>query len=259
MYEEVTQLVATTWNSSPLDSVISKLNAVRRSIIQWAKEQQQQNNLAIKRNQEALESALSSSAPDPILIETINAELRQAYQAEEQFWHQRSRIQWLKQGDRNTGFFHAATRARRTINTIPVLEDEHGGVVYEEHEIARVISTYFTQIFTSNDNNSFTQIHGLLTRKVTPEMNSMLTAIPSDSEIKEAMKSINGGKAPGPDGFSATFYQSYWHIVGRDVTKDVREFFTSNRLHPRQNETHVRLIPKVTGARSVAEYRPIAL
>lgn len=87
----------------------------------------------------------------------------------------------------------------------------------------------------------------------------MLTSIPSDSEILEAVKSINGGKAPGPDGFSATFYQSYWHIVGADVIKDVREFFTSNHLHPRQNETHIRLIPKVTGARSVAEYRPIAL
>ena len=33
----------------------------------------------------------------------------------------------------------------------------------------------------------------------------------------------------------------------------------TNHLHPRQNETHIRLIPKVTGARSVAEYRPIAL
>lgn len=203
--------------------------------------------------------ALSSATPDVTLIETINSKLRQAYMAEEQYWQQRSRIQWLKKGDRNTGFFHAATRTRRTINTIPVIEDPQGGVVYEEQQIARVISNYFTQIFTTNGNESFSQIQGLLAKKVTPEMNEVLIAIPSDSEIREAVKSINGGKAPGPDGFSATFYQSYWHIVGQDVITDVRKFFTSNHLHPQQNETHIRLIPKITGPKTVADYRPIAL
>lgn len=78
--------------------------------------------------------ALSSATPDTVLIEEINSAIRQAYLAEEQFWQQRSRIQWLKKGDRNTGFFHAATRTRRMINSISVLEDAQGGVVYEEQD-----------------------------------------------------------------------------------------------------------------------------
>lgn len=90
-------------------------------------------------------------------------------------------------------------------------------------------------------------------------MNNRLTEIPSDSEITEAARSINGGKAPGPDGFSAKFHHSYWHIVGKDVIEDVRSFFVTGFLHPQQNETHVRLIPKVSGPRKVADYRPIAL
>lgn len=258
-HEEVTQLIDTAWNSSPLNSVIEKLNARRRNIIRWAKEQQMQSNVAIERNQQALETALSAATPDPALIEHMNSKLGRAYLAEEMFWQQRSRIQWLKQGDRNMGFFHAATRTRRVINSILVLEDDQGGVVYEEHDIARVISLYFAKIFTSNGNESFSQLQGLLSKKVTPEMNAMLTTIPSDSEIKVAVNSINGGKALGPDGFSATFYQSYWHIVGNEVIKDVREFFTTSQLHPHQNETHVRLIPKITEPRSVAHYRPIEL
>lgn len=87
----------------------------------------------------------------------------------------------------------------------------------------------------------------------------MLISIPSDLEIKEVAASINGSKDPGPDGFSATFYHSYWHIMGGDVVKDIRSFFISNSLHPQQNETHIRLIPKITAPRSVADYRPIAL
>ncbi|KAG2308255.1 hypothetical protein Bca52824_028003 [Brassica carinata] len=135
---EVTQLVSEAWNSSPLATVIAKLNTCRRSIIKWAKEKQEQSNLTIKRNQEALEAALSSDTPDTTLIETLNIALLRAYIAEEQFWQQRSRIQWLKQGDRNTGFFHAATRTRRIINSIPVIEDPQGGAVYEEPDISRL-------------------------------------------------------------------------------------------------------------------------
>ncbi|KAJ4907965.1 hypothetical protein Rs2_11623 [Raphanus sativus] len=107
----------------------------RRGIIQWSKEKQAQSNLVIKQNQEALEGALSSATPDVLLIESLNSKLREAYTAEEQYWQQRSRIQWLKKGDRNTGFFHAATRTRRVINSIPVIEDSQGGAVYEEQQI----------------------------------------------------------------------------------------------------------------------------
>lgn len=133
--EEVTQVIDSAWHSSPLDSVIEKLNKCRRGIIQWSKEQQLQSNLAILRNQEALEKALSSAIPDTALIEVTNSELRLAYLAEEQFWQQRSRIQWLKKGDRNNGFYLAATRTRRTINSILVIEDSQGGAVYEENDM----------------------------------------------------------------------------------------------------------------------------
>ena len=183
----------------------------------------------------------------------------EAYKEEELFWQQRSRIQWLKCGDKNTGFFHAATKQRRLINSLSVIETEDGSEVYEEEQICTVISDYFNKIFTSNGNTDFTRLEGILSRKVTPEMNQELTLIPSDSEIKAAALSINAGKAPGPDGFSAKFYHAYWHIIGSDVCKDVRQFFLTGVLHPQQNETHVRLIPKITGARKVAEYRPIAL
>ncbi|KAG2313585.1 hypothetical protein Bca4012_028119 [Brassica carinata] len=135
--EEITQLVDKAWNTSPLDTVIAKLSSYRRNIIIWAKEKQIQSNVLIKLKQQELEKALSSAIPDVVSIEAINSDLKRAYLEEEQFWLQRSRIQWLKKGDRNTGFFHTATRTRRTINAIPVLEDNQGGAVYEEQQIAR--------------------------------------------------------------------------------------------------------------------------
>ena len=150
---------------------------------------------------------------------------------------------------------HSSTRL---LNSLYVIEDKEGKEV-EEPQMAVVISDYFGDIFKSNGNTNFSAIAGILSCKVTEEMNSSLTTIPSDSEIRQAAMSINGGKDPGSDGNSAKFYHSYWHIVGDDFIQDVRQFFTEDHLHPQQNETHIRLIPKVTGPWNVADYRPIAL
>ncbi|XP_056842911.1 uncharacterized protein LOC130495527 [Raphanus sativus] len=256
---EVETVVESAWNHAPLDSVIMKLNSCRRGIIKWTKEQNKKANIIIQQKQEALEVALCAGTPDQAAIESLTNTLILAYREEEQFWLQRSRIQWLKSGDRNTGFFHAATRQRRLQNTLSVIEDDDDKEYFNEDQICSVISAYFNNIFSSNGNHDFSRLDSLLSCKVTDEMNQHLTGIPSDSEIREAAFSINGGKAPGPDGFSAKFYHAYWHIIGPDVTRDVRHFFTSGTLHPQQNETHVRLIPKTTGARKVSDYRPIAL
>lgn len=68
-------------------------------------------------------------------IHTINSQLALAYKGEEDFWIQRSRQLWLSLGDRNTGYFHASTRARRVKNNITVLEDNEGKAVYDENQI----------------------------------------------------------------------------------------------------------------------------
>lgn len=98
-----------------------------------------------------------------------------------------------------------------------------------------------------------------LTPLLTPEKNKKLIEPPSALEIREALFSINPDKAPRPDRFSASFYQSYWDIIGEDVIKDIQVFFSSSALDPQQNETHIRLFPKISGPRKMADYRLIAL
>ena len=45
-------------------------------------------------------------------------------------------------------------------------------------------------------------------------MDEFLIKIPDDLEIKKAVFAIHGEKAPGPEGFSANFYQGFWDIIG---------------------------------------------
>lgn len=144
-------------------------------------------------------------------------------------------------------------------NSLSVVEDSQGTEVHEESDIVSVIANYYQDIFSTKSVGDFSLIHSLLPCKVTADMNDYLIKLPSPQEIKEAAFSINSGKAPGPDGFSSKFYQAYWHIVGEDVTRDVRKFFETGVLDRQQNETHIRLIPKGSCPRQVADYRPIAL
>lgn len=48
-------------------------------------------------------------------------------------------------------------------------------------------------------------------------------------------------------------------VVGPAVIQDIQGFFSTGILRTSQNDTHVRLIPKITGAKRITDYRPIAL
>lgn len=256
---EVRNLVKTHWHQDQLASIISKLRNIRRNIIKWTREQNLNSNEKIQKTQLELEAALSSLTPDTMFIGALTASLEAAYKEEEIFWCQRSRILWLQCGDGNTSYFNAETRGRRALNKFSVLENQDGKAVYHEGDIVQVITEYYSRIFMAQMSDSSLVIQEGISPLVTMEMNETLIAFPSANEIKEALFSIHPDKAPGPDRFSASFYQSFWDILGDDVVSDIQTFFSSNILDPRLNETHVRLFPKITIPTKVADYRPISL
>ncbi|KAF3522992.1 hypothetical protein F2Q69_00047018 [Brassica cretica] len=80
---------------------------------------------------------MSNSNPNTERIEELNAILRKTYAEDEEFWRQRSRIQWLNGGNRNSTFFHAVTRGRRACNKFSIIENEAGQAFFEENHIVQ--------------------------------------------------------------------------------------------------------------------------
>eukprot|EP00253_Pinus_taeda_P019280 PITA_19280 len=62
---------------------------------------------------------------------------------EEIFWRQKSRVQWLKEGERNTKFFHRATMANRTHNRISSIKNEEGELQISYEAIETMLVHHF--------------------------------------------------------------------------------------------------------------------
>ncbi|XP_056864290.1 uncharacterized protein LOC130511362 [Raphanus sativus] len=257
--EDARKIIEEAWQKGAEETVEIKISRCRKEIIKWSKIQKEICTKAMILNQQELEKELSAAVPDSGRIVILTEALSKAYREEELFWRQRSRILWLQGGDRNSAFFHAVTKVRTARNQITTIENAEGVPTYEEEDVGKVFEKFYQQLYSSNGESDFSTVEETITCGVTEEMNDSICKIPDQEEVRQALFSINGGKAPGADGFSASFYQSFWSLLGPDIYREIRSFFTTGTMTPRINETHVCLIPKIEAPKTAAEYRPIAL
>ncbi|CAA0823390.1 Unknown protein, partial [Striga hermonthica] len=116
--------------------------------------------------------------------ESLKHEMETTQTSEEAFWQQKSRVQWLKKGDRNTNFFHAFTMQRRKKNAISRLLSDEFGLCITKEEIAEEIARYYKQLYTSEGSLGAQEISQLIPKTITHEMNLQLQAPIYEEEIK---------------------------------------------------------------------------
>lgn len=207
----------------------------------------------------SLEKEQSENPPNYSLVFRLKRELLQAYREEEMFWSQKSRDNWLAEGDGNTKFFHFSVKENRAKKSLEMLIDEKGHEQKSEASKGEVASTYFSNLFASSNPGNFQDLFHDFVPRISEGQNRLLISQVSKEEIKEAIFSINPAKAPGPDGMTGTFYRQYWDIIGEQVTAEIQRFFNDGYLPSDWNYTHICLIPKVVGATKMSELRPISL
>ena len=118
---------------------------------------------------------------------------------------------------------------------------------------------YYKELFLSANPTSMENTTQFINTVITEEMNAKLVARFEASEIHDAIKEMAPLKAPGPDGMPPIFYQSYWDLLGEDVTSSVLHFLNTASLPANLNHTFITLIPKVKNPEFISEFRPISL
>ncbi|XP_024039324.1 uncharacterized protein LOC127898872 [Citrus sinensis] len=165
-------------------------------------------------------------------IRRIENQINGMLMDEEIYWRQRSRAEWLKEGDRNTKYFHSKASARRRKNKIWGIENSH------------------SQIQDALDG---------ISPKVTTSMNHQLEEPFTEEEIVEALHQMSPTKAPGPDGLPAVFFQKHWQTVRSSMIGTCMHILNEGGNLTALNHTFIALIPKTAKPKKVTEFRPISL
>ncbi|KAL0444001.1 UNVERIFIED_CONTAM: LINE-1 retrotransposable element O protein [Sesamum latifolium] len=189
------------------------------------------------------------------------SELTKLITQEEIFWKQRSKDLWLKEGDRNTYFFHAKASHRYQINSIRKLQHRDGMWAESGEEVRQCILDYFGRVFTSTrpllDDIKRGTEH--LPNVVDTAMAEDLQRPFMEIEVTTTLFSMSPLKSPGPDGMPPHFFQKFWHIVKPDILACVLNFLNHHVLPIGFNDTNIVLIPKCKQPRSLSQYTPISL
>lgn len=172
---------------------------------------------------------------------------------------QRSRVDWLKEGDRNTSFFHARASARRRNNKINFLRKADGSKCEDPEQIRCMVYDFYATLFTSEPSYTIDAVLEAIPKKVTEDMNEALCREYTNDEIKTALFQMGPTKAPGPDGFPALFYQKHWDLLEEDICAAVKGFLMGHDIPEGFCDSVIILIPKCNNADALGNFRPISL
>ncbi|KAL4304364.1 hypothetical protein GQ457_10G028210 [Hibiscus cannabinus] len=270
-HDDFLKIVEDSWTTpivgNPLQILFGKLKRLKIPLRQFNVEHfgKISSRVSTKQLELAAVQSLMLNNPTAALIEQeriVAKELEDLSKAEEQFFRQKSRIQFIKGGDQITAYFFRQLKVRQKTNTVQVLQDMQGNRFESFGSISNELVQFFSDSLGSVDENvevfSDDLLREILGIEFSIEFQNSLVAPITHQEIKKVLFSMNGNKAPGPDGYSAKFFQAAWGIVGGDFLRAVQYFFISCSLPYAFNSTIITLVPKVANPMKAVDFRPIS-
>lgn len=190
----------------------------------------------------------------------LEEELDKFWRMEEIKIRQRSRDRDILEGDRNTTYFHAVANYRSRKKRIDFLESPIGHVS-DQKGMMDIAVGFYKNLFAKEDRGEIRLSEDFwdISQRVSSEENEFLIAPFSEKEIKEAIFSCYPEGAPGPDGLSFLFYQKFWEIIKGDILAMFEDFYRGDLDVYRLNFALVTLVPKVSDACNMKQFRPISL
>ena len=250
-------------NGTPSFVFAAKLKALKVDLKKWNDTQfgnvslQKKQLMADLRAIDAMEDSRQLSVEERGRREIIIAGLEKVILMDEISWRQKSRVLWLKEGDKMFAFFHRIANSNQNTNAISQLLI-NGTLSTNQDEIRDHIAEFCEQLYLE-DGHRRPYLDGIQFSTISSEDVDWLDRPFDEVEINNVVQGCNGDKAPGPDGFSLAFFQHCWSIVRTDVLAVCKEFHEHCQFERSLNATFVSLIPKKHGANQLKDFRPISL
>ncbi|KAK3187757.1 hypothetical protein Dsin_027318 [Dipteronia sinensis] len=177
----------------------------------------------------------------------ILMEIWKGIRKEEQMWRQKSRVKWLKKGDKNSKFFHSMANGRRRTNLI-------GDILFDGVRVSDPTRSHFKNVPWQRP-----KIRDLNLKRLSEEERDFLERPFTIEEVQEAVSSCDGNKAPGQDGMNLNFIKANWEVIQEDFLRFIHEFYKEGAIVEELNKTFIALIPKGGRPETMSDFQPISL
>lgn len=119
----------------------------------------------------------------------------------------RAHLDWVKNGDTNSKFFHSTYRLRSQFNSISQVTDLHGNIHADQMSIANVFLNFYKQLWTSRLNPSLDVLNSLPTNLpyVSEDLATILIREVTKKEVYGTILDLPSGMSPGPNDFNVEF------------------------------------------------------
>ncbi|VFQ93305.1 unnamed protein product [Cuscuta campestris] len=194
------------------------------------------------------------SDPSPDNLSSLNlmkAKHNRCVKNIDSFWRQKANINWIKQGEANTSFFHNFVKGKRKKLLIHHIMKEEDNILNTQKEIMEDGLSFFKQAFCEESIIHDSDLLHSIPTVITDDDNILLTRLPNEEEVKEAIFSLNPNSCAGWDGFNGLFFQTCWEIVKEDVVSSCQEYFLGIPPPKSMCKTMISLIPKTSSQLSL--------
>jgi mannosylglycoprotein endo-beta-mannosidase len=133
---------------------------------------------------------------------------------QEEYWRQRSRVQWTLKGDSCTAYFHAIANGRRRKCLIPRLCGDEGEITDQKEMMGHIYQFYSALMGAEGEERVFSLAPDLWgeSARISAEENTGLEITFTPEELDEVLESMKPDSAPGPDGLPVVFFKKFWDI-----------------------------------------------
>ncbi|XP_038991415.1 uncharacterized protein LOC120114653 [Hibiscus syriacus] len=272
MHPDFISIVKESWqtpvNAIPIQSLYLKLKRLKRCLKELNRNYYNDISGQVRVKREKLKSLQLANLDPSIAGRNINAELetereiKALEEAEMMFYKKKAKVDWIKDGDQGTQFFHSMVAKKRKINTIRVLFNQSGERLDTFEDIPNELIEFFVNQLGVVDPEvkgyNVSTIKDLLSYSLPRDTADTLCKDVSDVEIKEVLWGQRNNKSPYPDGYNVFFFKRAWSVVGEDFLAAIRYCFDHYFMLPSFNATTVMLVPKIPNPSLVKDFRLIS-
>ena len=135
---------------------------------------------------------------------------------------EKSRVLYIREGDRNTKFFHRIANSHWRFNSIDRLMVD-GELSSNPEDMVEYISCFYRQLYSENVVDRLV-LDGVEFSRIYEEDALWFYRLFDKEEVYGVINGFNGDKASGSDGFFMAFCQSCWSVWSV-LKKEIMEVF----------------------------------